>query len=57
LLPAVDNYLWRIGVALVSSKREAHDALNGYFPVRDIGSHTPRYVRKRVSDCMNPPEG
>lgn len=52
LLQAVDNDLRRIGVALVSGKGESDNALNGSFPVRDIGSHTPRYVRKRVPDCM-----
>ena len=55
LFQAVDNNLRRTGVTLVSGKRETHNALNGPFLVRDIGSHTPRYVRKRVPDCMNPP--
>jgi len=57
LLQAVDNNLRRIGVAPASGQRETYDALNGSFPVRDIGSHILRYVRKRVSDCINSPRG
>jgi hypothetical protein len=55
LLQAVDDNLRRIGISLVPGKRETHDALNGSFPVRDIGSHTSKYVCKCISDCMNAP--
>jgi hypothetical protein len=40
LFQAIDDKLRRIGVTLVSGKRETHDALDGSLPVRDIGSHT-----------------
>jgi len=40
LLRAVDNDLRRIGIGLVSGKRETDNVLDGPFPVRDIGSHS-----------------
>jgi len=55
LFQTVDNDLRWIGVSLIPGKLETHNALDGPFPVRDIDTHTPRYVRKRVPDCMNAP--
>ena len=55
LFQTVDDGLRRIGAGPVTGKREKNNVLDGPSPVRDIGSHTTTYVRKRVSDCMNFP--